>query len=126
MAASWAVWRWAMKANASVKPAVKAVNAKTVWQELEHACLQNQAAAAHSALLQWVDVGWHLQPPTLATLSQQGGAILRAELDSLNNALYGRDGVVWNGTVLLKALQHFKPAVQTTTKEKGLVELYPD
>lgn len=126
MAASWAVWRWAMKANASVKPAVKAANAKTVWQELEHACLQNQAAAAHSALLQWVDVGWHLQPPTLATLSQQGGAILRAELDSLNNALYGRDGVVWNGTVLLKALQHFKPAVQTTTKEKGLVELYPD
>lgn len=129
--ACWLVWQWAMAGKpvsrtSGMKPVSKLMDAKAVWRELEQACQQNQARAAHHALGQWVEVGLHLQPPTLATLNQQGGAILRAELDTLNKMLYGREGQIWHGAPLLKALQHFKPATTAASKSSGLAELYPD
>ena len=129
--ACWLVWQWAMAEkpaaqSSGTKPVAKPTDAKAVWRELEQACLQHQARAAHHALGRWVEVGLHLQPPTLATLNQQGGAMLRAELETLNKMLYGREGQIWNGAPLLKALQHFKPVTAATSKSSGLVELYPD
>ncbi|MDD5393862.1 MAG: BatD family protein [Thiothrix sp.] len=128
----WLVRLWQQKQrNSAPKTAVSSVlppkaDARVVLRQLEQACRQNQAQAAHDALLQWMDVGLNIHPALVSALREQAAPALQAELDTLNTALFGRDSSGWKGAALWQAIQTFKPATQVTSNDSGLAELYPD
>lgn len=128
----WLIRLWRQKQqNSAPKTAVPSVlspkaDARAVLRQLEQACRQNQAQAAHDALLQWMDVGLNIHPVLVSALREQAAPALQAELDTLNTALFGRDSNSWKGVALWQAIQTFKPATQVTSNDSGLAELYPD
>ena len=67
-----------------------------------------------------------MRPALLTQLRAHANADLRAEIDVLGEALYGRATYSWKGARLLQAVKAFKPAAKVSTKRSGLAELYPD
>lgn len=130
----WLAWMWWKKPKAAANPGkpppakspAKRVDSQAALKILEQACKQNQAQAAHSALLEWIDSGLKLRPALFTTLYAQADEQLRVELDGLNSALYGRSADNWNGSALWQAVRVFKPVIATATESGGLEALYPD
>ncbi len=136
LSVGWLLWYFWKKSQtalnksakiASIPPQVCKPDAKTAWQRLEQACQQNQAQAAHDALLQWMEVGLHLRPALLANFREQAPPVLQAEIDALNAVLYGRSSGGWRGAGLWQALQGFTLSTgQAAVKTSELAALYPD
>lgn len=126
----WLSWRWLRKpAKPASLPLQKtaAASGKNSLRVLEQACRQNQAQAAHDALLAWADSTLGLHPALITTLREQADPSLRSEIDKLLASLYGREAASWQGSGLWKAVQAFKPvAVTPHSNHPGLATLYPE
>lgn len=131
---AWLLWRWSRKppsqqtvqksALSASKPPL--ADAKSVMRRLEQACQQNQAQAAHDALVAWTGSVLGLHPALIATLREKADPTLRAEIDKLLSSLYGRGAGNWQGAGLWKAVQAFRLNGGKPRSGPGLAELYPD
>ena len=96
---------------------------------LRRACLADDARAAREALLQWAAVNWpECAPCGLMGLAQRlTDAELRAELATLDGALYAPSREPWRGEPLWQRArtQLTRPAATQPAKDDGLPELYP-
>jgi hypothetical protein len=96
---------------------------------LRRACLAGDARAARKALLQWATSAWPEHPPrSLPGLAQRlTDGQLRAELASLDRALYASAQDAWQGQQLwqLARLGLARPAQAGAMKEDELPVLYP-
>lgn len=130
---AWLLWRWSRKPaeqQTSRKPSVSAskpvADAKSVMRRLEQACQQNQAQAAHDALVDWTGSVLGLRPALIATLREKADPALQVEIDKLLSSLYGRGAGNWQGAGLWKAVQAFRLDGGKAQSDSGLAELYPD
>lgn len=108
------------------KTVSKRPDTQAALKMLEQACKRNQPQVAHDALREWLDSGLNVRPALLATLYSQADETLKAELDALNSALYGRGTEAWKGNGLWQAVRAFKPVTAKQAKTSGLEKLYPD
>lgn len=123
---AWLLWWWRNRSQRNAVSTIAKLDTKTAWQNLTSACQQNQPQAAHDALIAWMETVQGMRPALLTQLRAHANADLRAEIDVLGEALYGRATHSWNGARLLQAVKVFKPAAKVPTKRSGLAELYPD
>ncbi len=96
---------------------------------LRRACLADDARAAREALLRWAAVNWPEHPPRgLTGLAERlAAAELRAELATLDRALYAPGRDLWRGEPLWQRArtQLVRPTATQPAKDDGLPELYP-
>ncbi len=96
---------------------------------LRRACLADDPGAARAALLEWAAGNWSQQPPrSLMGLAERlPDAQLRAQLETLDRALYAPNQEPWRGEPLWqRARTHLvRPAATQPTNDDGLPELYP-
>jgi len=95
---------------------------------LRRACLANDAGAARAALLEWAAGSWSQPPRSLMNLAERVcDAPLRAQLATLDRALYAPDKEPWRGEPLWqRARTHLsRPVATRPANDDGLPELYP-
>lgn len=116
--------------NETVLPKQKAkqkntpINLNGIIKELKTACSGNNPQAAQQALIKWATISHNII--NLADLAKYCDADMRAELAKLNQALYAKQKVVWNGAGLLQAVMAKQTKKSSTKKDdEPLVPLYP-
>ena len=96
---------------------------------LRRACLSDDTRAAREALLRWAAVNWPEHPPRgLMGLAKRLAAVeLRAELATLDRALYAPGRDPWRGEHLWRRARKglVRPAPAHEEKEDDLPVLYP-
>jgi hypothetical protein len=105
-----------------------AASEEQAFKQLSSACSNGDSAAARQGIIQWAAA---LYPEgAIVSLEQAAAALdddaLRAELESLNAALYGSGDASWKGSELMKVMKRLrkeqrKRGVESTPR----LELYP-
>ncbi len=92
-------------------------------KRLKAACTNNDAQAAKSALLDW---GRHkFNASSLGDIADQSDARLRDEILTLNQVIYGKETLPWEGKKLFQAFTENKARTQLASRnEDGLEPLY--
>lgn len=99
-------------------------NLKQIFNSLSTACDANDAQAAHKALTKWASAYYHVS--NLAALSEHCDKSLQTEINKLNQALYGKQKLVWEGAALLQAVIANQASKSAPSNEKEpLQPLYP-
>jgi len=100
------------------------INLKQIIKELKTACTDNNPQAAQQTLIKWAAISYNIINLTDLTTYCDGD--MQAELTQLNQALYAKEKVAWNGAGLLQAITA-KHAKQLSSKnvDEPLVSLYP-
>lgn len=112
------------KAKLEIDTQLTPTKLKDVTKELKKACINNQAPAAHKALMQWSTITYNTA--NLADLSHHCDDALQAELRKLNQALYAKELSEWDGSTLLNAIAAITvKQSNTTTVDDPLVPLNP-
>ncbi len=123
------VW-WFNQKNRNRGRIVKSSNSqpKLAVKKIKQGCMRNNPSESKEALLQWAAIHWHPNPPTnLDTIGLLTGGPLQAEIEKLNQSLYGRHSETWNGHELWRSFQHYySMALRASSKsaEDGLEPLY--
>jgi len=98
------------------------------FKQLLAACAGGNAAQARQAIIDWAAILFAKTPPRSIdqVAAQFADPSLRAELERLNAALYGRGAGQWAGTALADIVQRLRKH-RSTSKEKDRVNLslYP-
>lgn len=76
------------------------------WQDLQHACINNNAMQTYQALLAWASCRWQMTFTNVEMLPFY--SILKTELDSLQSACFSEETTSWNGKKLAQALRRVK------------------
>jgi hypothetical protein len=100
---------------------------KLAVKRIKQGCARNSPSESKDALLQWATIHWHPNPPTnLDTIGLLTGDPLQAEINKLNQSLYGRHTETWNGSQLWQAFRRYSTALRTfpESAEDGLEPLY--
>lgn len=91
---------------------------------LKKSCLINDINGAHKALIKWGEQ--NLKTPLLQEIGQKLG--LNEEISLMNDILYGKKAIKWNGQGFLKLFQAAKKSYKKDSKKKAkeidLPELY--
>jgi hypothetical protein len=122
--------------RARAMPRAMAVNAGNAGDapqrppsSLRRACLADDARAAHAALLRWASLSWPEHPPRgLPGLAERlADAPLRAQLATLDRALYAPHSGSWRGEPLWRRARTklVKPTAAEPHQDNGLADLYP-
>jgi hypothetical protein len=100
------------------------VKLKEIIKELKTACAENNAQAAHQALIKWVTASYNIT--NLFELNTDGDDDFQAELTKLNHALYAKEKLAWDGSGLLQTVMA-KQTKQSSSKtaDEPLLPLYP-
>jgi len=100
------------------------VKLKEIIKELKIACAENNPQSAQQALIKWATFSYKIT--NLVELNTYCDAAFQAELTKLNQALYGKDKLAWDGSGLLQEVVA-KQTKQSSSKsvDEPLVPLYP-
>ena len=101
------------------------LKSKDIMKNLEQACNENDPKLAQSALLEWARATYQIS--TMTELEAYADPVLQAELINLNQALYAKDKISWEGALLLQAVMNNQANKQAkpTDSESKLAPLYP-
>lgn len=92
-------------------------------KRLKKACIENNAAAAKTALLEWGRQ--HNMQASLGAIARSCDARLRDEIVLLNQVLYSKESGQWTGKRLFQAFTENKARAKlAVTEESGLKPLY--
>ena len=86
-------------------------------RKLRAACEDNDAAAAHSLLLQWAELRFPESPPqSLGALADRLPPAVAAEIATLEASVYGAGADEWNGKGLAAALKGVDAVARESSK----------
>ncbi|OAD21891.1 conserved hypothetical protein, secreted [Candidatus Thiomargarita nelsonii] len=122
-------WWWTMRGNNKPISQEKESDQKMDIKKLKEACHSNNAQEAKEGLLAWAKEHWQAGAPhSLGELSRHCAEPLQAEIQGLNQVLYGSSGENWQGSHLWKAFKAHQPGKvrkkQSIGDGDGLAPLY--
>jgi hypothetical protein len=92
-------------------------------KQLKQACAENDGKKAKQVLLNWGRE--QFQKNSLEAIAEECDSKLKAEIQSLNTTLYGKESLSWQGSALLQAFQeNEKKAISSKKIEDGLPPLF--
>ncbi|MEN8217153.1 MAG: BatD family protein [Pseudomonadota bacterium] len=100
-------WWWTMRGNKPIYQE-KQRDKKIDIKKLKKACHNNNAQEAKEGLLAWAKAHWQT-PHSLGEISRHCAEPLQAEIQRLNQFLYGNSGENWQGAHLWKAFKAHQP-----------------
>lgn len=122
------LWRRYRHRRADHDPDRSRLAQRAARAAVREACRDHNAARTSKALLHWATLKWPENPPR--SLGGLTGRMphMDAELQRLEQALYGQGNARWQGDALLQAFEQAapKPAGPATGRRAGLSPLYPD
>ena len=101
------------------------VKVKDIIKKLNTACNDNNPSAAHQALNEWGKITFNTV--NLAALSAYCDKTLQKEISQLNQCLYAKEPISWNGSALWQAFSDAQKATKSIQeiKDEPLIPLYP-
>jgi len=122
-------WWWTMRGNNKPISQEKESDQKMDIKKLKEACHSNNAQEAKEGLLAWAKEHWQAGAPhSLGEISRHCAEPLQAEIQGLNQVLYGHTGENWQGAHLWKAFKAHQPGnvrkKQSIGDGDGLAPLY--
>lgn len=120
------LWRQGRQPNGQASSSVSSTDPESLRRALvalRLACQQNDPAAARKALLAWGHHRYSIPISNLNHLSTLTSSALATQIEQLNAALYGKEGVAWQGQSLFDAARD--DATEATAKVVQTPSLYP-
>jgi hypothetical protein len=112
-------WWWTMRDKPFYQE--KEGDKKTALKKLKKACHNHNAQEAKEALLAWAKAHWQTGAPhSLGEISRHCAEPLQAEIQGLNQVLYGNPGGNWQGSHLWKAFKAHQP--EKVRKKQNIVD----
>lgn len=117
----FALWIYARKQPAIIKPDTPVINPKTLLDDIKRACQEHDPQATRIALDNWVKQ----QPENLTELVARYAPLAEA-VEDLNKALYSETSYTWQGDNLWQAVQNLPPKEEVATANNTIIPpLYP-